>query len=608
MCPLFGRLPSEMAPKLIAKGVGPRGIRERLGLAKASPKAKPPPAPLAVQLKTLFRQGKVTARDVGDTAAAASSSSTGSAPPDIARLAKAKAKVGPAKHASRNSSRSLMRTLHQDSHACPQKPYMAKVPMWDPDKIAPVEQDCAFLPLHETLGELVQAADADRWTSFSEDQSGFETELHQWGDRVGADTRKGHWATIGLWGDSAPTVKKDSVFLLSFTFLAGVIRQRFWVTAFNKSKMCQCGCKGRCTIDIVFAVVAWSVRSLITGQYPAHDHLGNTFPRHSMRGKLAGKSLPVRGAAIRKFGDWVWFKQALGLRGHQGEGDKVLICWLCKAGRSDPACYCWDFGRSAAWRATTTFMSEFWQEQYEQRSAPSPIWQIPGFIVRYCIPEFMHVCCLGVLQYLSGNVLWELFRELGSTLKQSVRACGILQNMASVSAKALKIDCPISKMTRAMFCPNSGKPKASLKAAQGRYFLKVLHHMLGNLVDRATDHAKLRYNCVSALVEVYKEMEHDVWKNDGSSNLRVADCGRRHLLLYAELSGLSRDSRKWRLYPKHHLMDHVAGRCVVNPRLEWSYLDEAEIGVAAVLASVSNQSTIETELLQRYRATCKPEL
>ena len=213
----------------------------------------------------------------------------------------------------------------------------------------------------------------------------------------------------------------------------------------------------------------------------------------------------------------------------------------------------------------------------------------------------------GVLQYLTGNVLWELFKELGGTLQRSVRACGILQNMASVSAKALKIDCPVSKMTRTMFCPNSGKPKASLKAAQGRYFLKVLHHMLGNLVDRTTDHAKLRYNCVSALVEVYKEMEHDAWKNDGSSNLRVADCGRRHLLLYAELSGLSRDSRKWRLYPKHHLMDHVAGRCVVNPRLEWNYLDEAEIGVAAVLASVSNQSTIETELLQRYRATVKPE-
>ena len=45
------------------------------------------------------------------------------------------------------------------------------------------------------------------------------------------------------------------------------------------------------------------------------------------------------------------------------------------------------------------------------------------------------------------------------------------------------------------------------------------------------------------------------------------------------------------------------GRCLVNPRLEWNYLDEAEMGVAAVMAAVSNQGAIETELLQRYLAT-----
>ena len=87
--------------------------------------------------------------------------------------------------------------------------------MWNPDKIGPEEQDLVFLPLHETLGKLVQAADADRWTNFSEDQSGFETELCQWGDRVGANTKEGHWATIGLWCEYAPNVKQDSVVLLS---------------------------------------------------------------------------------------------------------------------------------------------------------------------------------------------------------------------------------------------------------------------------------------------------------------------------------------------------------------------------------------------------------
>eukprot|EP00974_Lingulodinium_polyedra_P003242 304154-Lingulodinium_polyedra.AAC.1 len=199
---------------------------------------------------------------------------------------------------------------------------MAKTPLWNPDALGAEEQDLAFLPIHEVLGALVQEDAIAKWTDFSEDQTGFQADLHEWGDRVGVNTRRGPWACIGLWGDSAPSVKEESVFLLSFCVLNGSVRQRFWITAFNKSKMCQCGCKGRHTIDAVFAVVAWSVRALIAGKYPATDHLNKEFPKSSARGKLAGKPLPVRGAALRKFGDWAWFKQALGLRGWVVKGRK----------------------------------------------------------------------------------------------------------------------------------------------------------------------------------------------------------------------------------------------------------------------------------------------
>ena len=99
--------------------------------------------------------------------------------------------------------------------------------------------------------------------------------------------------------------------------------------------------------------------------------------------------------------------------------------------------------------------------------------------------------------------------------------------------------------------------------------------------------------CATALLKVYEEMEPTTWQDDGSSTAKVADLGRQHLLLYAQLSEASADDTKWRVYPKHHLFAHVVSRCLANPRLEWNYLDEAEMGVAAVLASVSNQCTVE---------------
>ena len=134
-----------------------------------------------------------------------------------------------------------------------------------------------------------------------------------------------------------------------------------------------------------------------------------------------------------------------------------------------------------------------------------------------------------------------------------------------------------------------------------------MHYMLGNLCDLTTEHQTLRYNCVTALLKVYEEMEPTAWQNDGSSTAKIADLGRQHLLLYAQLSEASADDTKWRRYPKHHLFAHAVSRCLVNPRLEWNYLDEAEMGVTAVLASVSNQCTVETALLARYRATFKAE-
>ena len=157
--------------------------------------------------------------------------------------------------------------------------------------------------------------DVDRWAACGPEQTGYQADLHKWGNRMGIDTRAEPWAIIALWGDSAPSTKNDSVNLLSFQVLSGTVKKRIWICTFNKSSVCKCGCQGRHTFDDVFSVVAWSVRALISGLYPKHDHLGNEFPKGSYRRRMAGKSLGIHGTILRKFGDWAWFKQSLGLMG-----------------------------------------------------------------------------------------------------------------------------------------------------------------------------------------------------------------------------------------------------------------------------------------------------
>ena len=589
-----------MAPKRWGSRLG---VREELGLvkkdepkpgAKQEAKAK---SPAVKSLVGLYAKGKISARDVGDISSSAASSFEGPAPADLKRIAKAKAGPDP-KKASRHSSRTLMRALAPSIELPPE--YIAKCPMWNKKHIEPRSEDLAFLPPHEVLASLCTGDNIDKFTSYSDEQKGFKDELDDWGNRMEVETDGGNWLTLGLWGDTAPSTRGDSVMLLSLTVLCGIVRQRLWITTMKKNRICRCGCKGLHTFEAIFKVVAWSAKALILGQYPKADHEDKPFTT-GWRKEQAGKPLGIHGCFIAKYGDWAWFKQALGLRGWSGEGPLGKVCWLCPASLYDPDNYAYDFRSTAPWRCRPTSMSDFWQQAFQERRHISPIWSIPGFLTRYCIPDFMHVCCLGILQYLNGNVMWEVFVGLGGTEARWVKACGVLENMVRVAAKAMKMDPPFANLTIGMMLPTQKRPKLKLKAAEGRYFLRVLEYLLRELVPAATAHEVLRLQCVQALLKVYAEL--DSWKTDGSSSATVSEWGRRHLLLYRELHDARTSDRFWRVYPKHHLFCHVTGRVRANPKLEWNYADESEIGLGAAVARAVNQEYLETALIRRYRAT-----
>ena len=146
----------------------------------------------------------------------------------------------------------------------------------------------------------------------------------------------------------------------------------------------------------------------------------------------------------------------------------------------------------------------------------------------------------------------------------------------------------------------TAKPCFRGKAADTRQLLPILREMLLRCFALQSDHEQLRYQCVDALHRCYVELQD--WSPQDSP-YRLARHGRQHLLLYVSLRSECDDELLWSLYPKHHLFIHLVEGAVTNPRLEWNYSDESEIGVAKTAASTANVAHIATRLIGRYRDT-----
>ena len=213
----------------------------------------------------------------------------------------------------------------------------------------------------------------------------------------------------------------------------------------------------------------------------------------------------------------------------------------------------------------------------------------------------MHVSCLGCVQYVSGNILWECFVEAGGVISSPQAALSKLLTMIRFCSKEVGAIWTLNELTMGMIRASLDKgPKLKLKAAEGRYFIPVLRELLRSCFGLHTEHQRLRFNCLEQLHLVYKEMEN--WHDDGSSTQRFRKHAMRHLLLYGELNKNSvakGDYLCWKLVPKHHLFSHQYG--YQNPKSEWCYAMESDIGEAAKICKAAvNVQHLHTAFISRY--------
>ena len=209
------------------------------------------------------------------------------------------------------------------------------------------------------LVDLIPAGLESEYCSYTDAQSGFHADLLSWCDRVSVDPSAHQYVAFGLWGDAAPYTNKDSLYLLVGSILSGEHRDRWWLSAIAKRRICNCGCKGRHTFERLFEVLVWQFKCLLRGKHPSVTHDNKPFEFGSARRKKAGRDLRVRGCLLRKQGDWSWLKQCLGLTGWRGEGEDCRICYRCPA-QVDGRFPAYDFSSSASWRRNLFSTSDWW--------------------------------------------------------------------------------------------------------------------------------------------------------------------------------------------------------------------------------------------------------
>ena len=231
----------------------------------------------------------------------------------------------------------------------------------------------------------------------------------------------------------------------------------------------------------------------------------------------------------------------------------------------------------------------------------SGLYDIPGITLDVVSIDLMHTGDLGVLLFLYGNVLWELFVQIGGTAGDPGEALGDLMTMIKSASKAVGQERPpFNKLTLGMLKQPGKSPALKAKAAESRYMLPVILYILETYFKVCTDHEILRHRCVQTISDMYKKMRPapgEVF--DGAA---VGKLARQHLILYTELARESLESRRhltdgwvmWRWMPKHHLFNHFEGQVAVSgsPAECWCYMDESAIGEAVKVAESCHASTL----------------
>lgn len=89
---------------------------------------------------------------------------------------------------------------------------------------------------------------------------------------------------------------------------------RFLICPYRKQDICSCGCRGWCSLFIIFRLVRWTLEATAVGKWPASRHdCSRWISSDKLRAVLASQNLNFQGSPINIKTDWAEMTVSLGL-------------------------------------------------------------------------------------------------------------------------------------------------------------------------------------------------------------------------------------------------------------------------------------------------------
>ena len=131
----------------------------------------------------------------------------------------------------------------------------------------------------------------------------------------------------------------------------------------------------------------------------------------------------------------------------------------------------------------------------------SGLFDLPGFLASFITIDVMHCIDLGILQYLLGNVLYEIFIEMGGRITRPGETIADIMILIKKSNRDIgQAAPPINLMSFPMIKADKKEPKLKLKGSEGRNLLPCIVHMCQKYLPPKSAYQSLRLECMMVAV------------------------------------------------------------------------------------------------------------
>ena len=131
---------------------------------------------------------------------------------------------------------------------------------------------------------------------------------------------------LAMYLDGVLYTRRDSIIgFFIYSVLTGV---RHLVCTIRKSEVCQCGCKGWCSLFPLLSMLSWSFACMARGTYPTARHDASEWTdRDEGRASLGGCEFGWRAILLFLKGDWAEYSGSLGFPSHASNSSPCPFCF-----------------------------------------------------------------------------------------------------------------------------------------------------------------------------------------------------------------------------------------------------------------------------------------